>query len=58
MTIIRVNKGLVDEANNVLGAKSGTEAVHVALRESVARRRFKQPMKKSAGKLRFAAYEE
>jgi Arc/MetJ family transcription regulator len=56
MTSIRVNTRLVDEATRILGAKSRTEAVHVALREIVALQRFKKLMKKHAGKLKFAAY--
>jgi len=58
MTSIRLDTGLADEAKKILGVKSRTEAVHVALREIVALRRFKQLMKKNAGKLRFAAYDE
>jgi len=42
------------EAARVLGAKSRKEAVHIALREIVALRRFKKLMKKDAGKLKFA----
>jgi len=53
-TSIRVNARLADEAKKVLGVKSRTEAVHVALTEIVALRRFKALMKKSAGKLSFA----
>lgn len=58
MTSIRLDTDLADEAKKVLGVKSRTEAVHVALREIVALRRFKQLMKKNAGRLRFAAYDE
>jgi len=58
MTSIRLDTELADEAKKVLGVKSRTEAVHVALREIVALRRFKQLMKKNAGKLRFAGYDE
>jgi Arc/MetJ family transcription regulator len=58
MTSIRLDTDLADEAKKVLGVKSRTEAVHVALREIVALRRFKQLMKKNAGKLRFAALDE
>jgi Arc/MetJ family transcription regulator len=43
-----------DEAARILGAKSWTDAVHIALREVVALRRFKELMKKDAGKLKFA----
>jgi Arc/MetJ family transcription regulator len=58
MTSIRLDTHLADEAVKVLGAKSRTEAVHVALREIVALKRFKNLMKKNAGKLSFAAYRE
>ena len=57
MTSIRLDTALADEAKKVLGVKSRTEAVHVALREIVALRRFKQLIKKNAGKLRFAGYD-
>jgi Arc/MetJ family transcription regulator len=58
MTSIRLDTHLADEAVKVLGAKSRTEAVHVALREIVALKRFKNLMKKNAGKLSFAGYRE
>jgi Arc/MetJ family transcription regulator len=58
MTSIRLDTQLADEAVKVLGAKSRTEAVHVALREIVALQRFKALMKKHAGKLRFAGHDE
>jgi hypothetical protein len=38
--------------------KSRTEAVHVALCEIVALKRFKELMKKNAGKLSFAGHGE
>ncbi len=44
--VTRLDKRLVDEATRILGAKSRTEAVHKALREGVALRRFKKLMKK------------
>jgi Arc/MetJ family transcription regulator len=56
MTSISVNKRLVDEAAKVLGVKSRTEAVHAALREVVALKRFKKLMAKYAGKLNFAGH--
>jgi Arc/MetJ family transcription regulator len=58
MTSIRLDTDLADEAVRVLGAKSRTEAVHVALREIVALQRFKDLMKKNAGKLKFAGSDE
>jgi len=58
MTSIRLDTDLADEAVKVLGAKSRTEAVHVALREIVALKRFKDLMKRNAGKLKFVASDE
>lgn len=58
MTSIRLDTDLADEAVKVLGVKSRTEAVHVALREMVALQRFKDLMSKNAGKLRFAGSSE
>ena len=53
MTSIRLDTDLADEAVRVLGVKSRTEAIHVALKEIVALQRFKDLMTKNAGKLRF-----
>jgi len=53
ITSIRLDTELADEAAKVLGVKSRTEAVHVALKEIVALQRFKDFMTKNAGKLRF-----
>lgn len=58
MTSIRLDTDLADEAVKVLGVKSRTEAVHIALREIVALQRFKDLMTKNAGKLRFAGSGE
>ncbi len=58
MTSIRLDTDLADEAAKILGVKSRTEAVHVALREIVALKRFKNLMRKHAGKLSFAAHGE
>lgn len=58
MTSIRLDTQLADEAAKVLGVKTRTEAVHVALREIVALKRFKDLMKRNAGKLAFSAYDE
>ena len=58
MTSIRLDTDLADEAVKVLGAKSRTEAIHVALREIVALKRFKDLMKRNAGKLKFVASDE
>ena len=53
---IHVDSRLADEAVKVLGVKSRTEAVQMALREIVALRRLKDLMKKNAGKLSFAGH--
>jgi len=58
LTSIRLDTNLADEAVQVLGVKTRTEAVHVALREIVALKRFKALMKKNAGKLSFAGHRE
>jgi Arc/MetJ family transcription regulator len=58
MTSMRLDTDLADEAAEVLGVKSRTEAVHVALREIVALKRFKDLMRKHAGKLSFAGHGE
>jgi Arc/MetJ family transcription regulator len=58
ITSIRLDTNLADEAVRVLAVKSRTEAVHVALREIVALKRFKNLMKKNAGKLSFAGHGE
>ena len=58
MTSIRLDTQLADQAVKVLKAKSRTDAVHIALREIVALKRFKAQMKKNAGKLSFAGHRE
>jgi Arc/MetJ family transcription regulator len=58
MTSIRLDTQLADEAAKILGVKSRTEAIHVALREIVSLQRFKNLMKKHAGRLSFDAYDE
>jgi len=58
MTSIRLDKHLADEAAKVLGVKSRTAAVHTALREIVALKRFKKLMSKYSGKLKFSAHDE
>ncbi len=58
MTSMRLDTDLADEAAEVLGVKSRTEAVHVALREIVALKRFKDLMRKHAGKLSFPGHGE
>ena len=58
LTSIRLDTKLADEAVRALGAKSRTEAVHIALREIVALKDFKETMKKYGGKGTFAGYDE
>jgi Arc/MetJ family transcription regulator len=58
MTSIRLDTNLADEAAKILGVKSRTEAIHVALSEIVALKRFKNLMNKQAGKLSFDGYDE
>ena len=57
MTSIRLDTHLADEAAKILGVKSRTEAVHAALKEIVALKKFKNLMGKHAGKLTFGALE-
>ncbi len=56
MTSIRLDTKLADEAVKVLGAKTRSEAVHVALREVVALKKFKELMSRYGGKLKFEAH--
>ena len=58
LTSIRLDKKLADKAVRALGAKSRTEAVHMALEEVVKLNEFKQVIKKYEGKLKFANYEK
>lgn len=57
LTSIRLDSKLADEAVRVLGVKSRTEAVHVALKKIVALKRFKKLMKEYGGKLTFENYD-
>jgi Arc/MetJ family transcription regulator len=58
MTSIRLDTQLADEAVHILGVKSRTEAVHLALQEIVALKKFKNLMAKNAGKLKFEGHGE
>lgn len=58
LTSIRLDTKLADKAVRVLGAKSRTEAVHIALEEIVRLKSFKKLMKEYEGKLTFANYEK
>ena len=55
LTSIRLDTKLADEAVRLLGVKSRTEAVHVALKEIVALKRFQKLIKKHEGKFTFPA---
>jgi len=57
LTSIRLDTQLADEAVKVW-VKNRTAAVPVALREVVALKRFKNLMKKNAGKLEFSGSHE
>ncbi len=56
MTSIRLDTKLADDAVRALGAKSRSEAVHIALREVVALKKFKELMVKHGGKMKFEAH--
>lgn len=56
MTSIRLDTKLADAAVKTLGAKSRSEAVHIALREVVALRKFREQMAKHGGKMKFEAH--
>jgi len=58
LTSIRLDTKLADKAVRVLGAKSRTEAVHMALEEMVKLEGFKKLMKESGGKGSFAGSDE
>jgi len=57
LTSIRLDTKLADKAVRVLGAKSRTEAVHMALAEITKLKGFKKLMKENGGKLKFENYE-
>ncbi len=58
ITSIRLDTKLADEAVRVLGVKTRTEAVHMALLEILQLRRFKKLMKDNEGRLTFANYDK
>jgi Arc/MetJ family transcription regulator len=58
MTSIRLDRSLADQAAKILRVKSRTEAVHVALREVVALKKFQALMARNRGKLSFPALAE
>lgn len=56
MTSLRLDTKLADEAVEALGAKNRSEAIHTALKEVVALKKFKELMSKHGGKLEFKAH--
>lgn len=58
LTSIRLDTKLADEAVRALGAKSRTEAVHMALKEVVRLNGFKGLMKENGGKLKFENFDK
>ena len=58
LTSIRLDKKLADKAAKILGVKTRTEAVHMALKEIVALESFKELMRKNSGKLSFDGVDE
>lgn len=58
MTSIRLDTRLAEEAARLLGVKTRTEAVHAALREVVALKKFKVLMRRQGGKLQFEGHGE
>ncbi|MGD0629994.1 MAG: type II toxin-antitoxin system VapB family antitoxin [Terracidiphilus sp.] len=58
ITSIRLDTKLADEAARLLGVRSRTEAVHLALREIVGLKRFQELMKKYGGTCSFERSDE
>lgn len=58
LTTIRLDLKLADEARRALGAKSRTEAVHMALREMARTKRYKALLARHAGKMRFERHAD
>jgi Arc/MetJ family transcription regulator len=56
MTSIRLDTKLADDAVKALGARNRSEAVHIALQEVVALKKFKELMSKHGGKMKFDAH--
>ncbi len=55
---MRLDLKLADEAVEVLGVETRTEAIHLLLREAVATKRFKELLLKHGGKHAFAGVDE
>ena len=58
LTSIRLDTELADEAAKALGVSSRTDAIHIALREVVALKRFKELMTKYRGRATFKGERE
>jgi len=56
LTSIRLDKDLADEAAKLLGVKTRTEAVQLALENAVGLQRFKELMLENAGKHKFEGF--
>ncbi len=58
MTTIRLDTKLADEAIKIFNAKNRSEVIHLALREIIALKKFKNLMKRNKGKLQFTGYDK
>jgi Arc/MetJ family transcription regulator len=58
LTSMRLDLELADEAAEVLGVGTRTEAIHLLLREAVATKRYKELLLKHGGKHAFAGVDE
>ena len=58
MTSIRLDTQLADQAAELLGVNSRTEAIHLALRELVGLQEFKKVMAEYGGKCSFDGCDE
>ena len=56
LTSIRLDTKLADDAVKALGASNRSEAVHMALKEVVALKKFKELMSRHGGKMKFEAH--
>lgn len=56
MTSIRLDTKLADDAVKALGARNRSEAVHMALQEIVALKKFKELILTHGGKLKFESH--
>jgi hypothetical protein len=57
-TSIRLNTKLADEAMKLMGAKSRTEVIHMALEWATDTQRFQKLMDEYGGKLKFEGVDE